>query len=311
MGRRPVTIRRIEGVEMVVTAAQKTLYEVLGVSRNAKANEIGLAYQRLRAAMQDETSAPDARRAAMAKMAYETLSDAERRAEYDATLEDDALPVAMRKRQMRMVAIAVLLVVAAGIAGYWFLVRAPQSDRDALAPRQVVEAVASHVARVEGALVSGEVRDLGMAVDVADNEMIVPCAGLAAGMALNVKQDKFQAQAEVTRSNPDVGICTLGVKAARAGIRMRTDVPGAQEPLQAVLVGAGGAIEARPVTVRRAAQEGKGALEVRSPATLPPGTPIFDAQARLVGIVAPPSASAGAPTAWDATRIAQARATPG
>jgi len=291
MGRRPVTIRRIEGVEMVVTAAQKTLYEVLGVSRNAKANEIGLAYQRLRAAMQDETSAPDARRAAMAKMAYETLSDAERRAEYDATLEDDALPVAMRKRQMRMVAIAVLLVVAAGIAGYWFLVRAPQSDRDALAPRQVVEAVASHVARVEGALVSGEVRDLGMAVDV--------------------EQDKFQAQAEVTRSNPDVGICTLGVKAARAGIRMRTDVPGAQEPLQAVLVGAGGAIEARPVTVRRAAQEGKGALEVRSPATLPPGTPIFDAQARLVGIVAPPSASAGAPTAWDATRIAQARATPG
>ena len=70
MGRRPVTIRRIEGVEMVVTAAQKTLYEVLGVSRNAKANEIGLAYQRLRAAMQDETSAPDARRAAMAKMGF-------------------------------------------------------------------------------------------------------------------------------------------------------------------------------------------------------------------------------------------------
>ena len=59
---------------------KKTLYEVLGVSPNAKNTDIGLAYNRFRAAMQKEDAAPDPRGAAMAKVAFETLSDPERRA---------------------------------------------------------------------------------------------------------------------------------------------------------------------------------------------------------------------------------------
>jgi hypothetical protein len=170
-----------------------------------------------------------------------------------------------------------------------------------------VEAVGSHVARLEGALVSGEVRDLGMAVDVGDGEMIAPCRDLAAGMSLAVKQDRFRAPAEVTRSNPDLDICTLGVKAARRGIEVRRGPPGSQEKLQAVLVGAGGQVEARPVSVTPT-RDATGTLEVRAAATLPPGTPIFDAQGRLAAIVAGGPAPAGGPVAWDAAHIARARA---
>jgi hypothetical protein len=302
-------------------ADQKTLYEVLGVSRRAKANEIGLAYQRLRTTMQKEASAPDPRRAAMAKVAYETLSDPARRAEYDATLEeDDDVPPddvppeegrrVRRKRPARNMAMAAVVVIAAGAAGYWFLLRTPArvaQGENALSAGEIVQAVASHVARLQGALMSGEVRDLGMAVDIGDNEMVAPCRGIAAGMTLEVKQDKFSAPAEVTRSNPDLDVCTLGVKAARGGIKMRPGIPGPQEKLQAVLVGLGGQPEARQVTVGRTAKDAKGALEVKSAATLPPGTPLFDAQARLVGIVAAAPAAGGGIVAWDAARIAQAR----
>ncbi|HXM76680.1 MAG TPA: DnaJ domain-containing protein, partial [Thermoanaerobaculia bacterium] len=69
-----------------MTNNNKTLYEVLGVARNAKITDIGRAYNRIRSEMQKEASAPSPRFAAMAKVAYETLSDPVRRAEYDATL---------------------------------------------------------------------------------------------------------------------------------------------------------------------------------------------------------------------------------
>ena len=65
----------------------RTLYEVLGVSRSAKVTEIQLAYNRLRAEMKKESSAPDPRLAAMAKVAVETLTDPRKRAQYDKTLD--------------------------------------------------------------------------------------------------------------------------------------------------------------------------------------------------------------------------------
>ena len=291
-------------------SAPKTLYELLGVTRDAKAHEIGLAYQRLSNTMEKESSIPDARRAARMREAYEKLSDPARRAEYDAALADDVQSDGVRRHRERTIALVAAVVLAAGAAGYWFLLRTPARDArgaDTLAARELLEAVGSHVARLEGALVSGEVRDLGMAVDVGDGEMIAPCRGIVAGMTLAVKQDKFRAQAEVTRANPDLDVCTLGVKAARGGVALRRGLPSPGEKLQAVLV-AGAQVEARPVSVTPT-RDATGALEVRAAATLPPGTPIFDAQARLVAIVAGGPGAAGGPVAWDAAHIARARET--
>ena len=89
-------------------------YEVLGVPRNAKATDIGLAYQRYKSEMQKESSVPDPRRAAMMKAAYETLYDPERRAEYDATLEGP------KKKGLPVAAIVATIVVVAVGAGAYF-----------------------------------------------------------------------------------------------------------------------------------------------------------------------------------------------
>ncbi|HUP30903.1 MAG TPA: DnaJ domain-containing protein, partial [Usitatibacter sp.] len=66
-----------------MATGNKTFYEILGVGRDAKAQEIDRAYARLRSEMQKESSVPNPRLAAMAKVAYETLSDPQRREEYD------------------------------------------------------------------------------------------------------------------------------------------------------------------------------------------------------------------------------------
>ncbi|HEX7403994.1 MAG TPA: DnaJ domain-containing protein, partial [Usitatibacter sp.] len=68
----------------------KTHYEVLGVPRDAKVTDIVRAYKRIRANQDKETAAPDARLLAVAKAAYDTLSDPDRRDEYDRSLAGDS-----------------------------------------------------------------------------------------------------------------------------------------------------------------------------------------------------------------------------
>ncbi len=107
----------------------KSLYEVLAVPRNAKETDIGLAYNRYKSEMQKESSVPDARRAAMMKVAYETLYDRERRAEYDATLE---APKAGKKPPVVAI-VAALVVVAVGAGAYFKFFHAPDKPAKAAA----------------------------------------------------------------------------------------------------------------------------------------------------------------------------------
>jgi hypothetical protein len=297
-----------------MASSNKTLYEVLGVARNAKATDIGRAYNLIKADLQKETSAPNPRLAAMAKVAYETLYDPDRRAEYDATLASAA--VAGRGRKGRgataMVASIVAVIAVAG-AGYYFFGRpAHHGERDAekaLSPQEILQAVAPQIAHLQGALVSGEVRDLGVAVAVGENEMVTTCRGMAAGMLLTVKSGDRTSKAELARANEDLDICTLTVKGAGPGVKIRTGMPGTSEQIQAVLVNAEGQPEARQVSVARAIKDAKAAaFELRAAVPLPNGTPAFDSQARLVGIVVTPHAfGEGLVVALGTARIAQAR----
>lgn len=293
----------------------KTLYEVLGVARNAKVTDVGLAYKRMKAELQKETSAPNPRLAAMAKVAYETLSDPDRRAEYDATLESGGLPKGKAKGPGRtaIVATVVVLVAVAG-AGYYFFARpsAQSQGEKALSPQEIIHAVAPHLARVQGALMSGEVRDLGIAVATGEHEMATTCRGIAAGMLLTVRMGEFTPKAELARASEELDICLLTVKDAAAGIKVRPGVPGSQEKIQAVFVNANGKPEARQVSVARPIKDAKwAAFELKAGAPLPNGTPVFDSQARLVGIVVTPhSFGEGMVVALGAARIEQARTAP-
>src|SRR5258706_9785678 len=68
-----------------MASSKKSRYEILGLDRDANAIDIGLAYERRR----DQLAAavpPDASETALVQQAYEGLSNAKRRAAYDASL---------------------------------------------------------------------------------------------------------------------------------------------------------------------------------------------------------------------------------
>src|SRR5450631_2688970 len=99
---------------------KKTLYEVLGVPRDAKVTDIVRAYKRIRANQDKETAAPDARLLGLAKAAYDTLSDPGRRDEYDRSLAGARF--AGKPRKGVLVAISLAVVLTAG-AGYYIASR--------------------------------------------------------------------------------------------------------------------------------------------------------------------------------------------
>lgn len=269
-----------------MSSTRQTFYEVLGVKRSAKSDDIARAYARLRASMQKDTTAPDARLAAVAKVAYATLSDPDARAEYDESL--GAAPV--RFGRTRIVAASVAaLIVGAGVA-YYFLARSAGTAPGAPAfdvPR-LLESVGSRIGHLQAAEVSGQVRELGLAVETGDNEMLTTCRGIEAGASLTVVEGKASLRAEVAGTDPAAELCRLSVKGARAAVKLRGGVPSSQEQLQAVVI-ANGVAQARAVKVGRRVTTAQGPAFTIEPATaLPNGTPLFDSREQLVGLVIAP-----------------------
>ena len=104
---------------------QNTLYDALGVPRDAPAEAIERAWKKHRAQQRSESTPPDPRGEALIRHAYETLSDPHRREAYDESLRRQS-PVALAaKRSPRKVAFIALATVAllAGIG--WYLLGEP------------------------------------------------------------------------------------------------------------------------------------------------------------------------------------------
>jgi hypothetical protein len=265
-------------------AAEKSFYEVLGVKRSATAQDIDTAYARLRAALQHAPVAADARRSAILKVAYTTLSDPEARAEYDESIGNKPRPT----RASDLLLYAAGALVVAGLAAFgwrWHenrkLAASPENGVDV--PRLVSD-VGRRIAHVKAALVSGEVRPLGLAVETGDGEMAAACGELPSGTALTVAGPKDAMRAEIVSANPDNGLCILGVAAARAGLRMREGIPPPDEALQAV-VRMGDRVAAREVAISGRMPAPAGALGIKADEPLPNGTPVFDMREHLVGLV--------------------------
>src|SRR5579859_3101174 len=68
-----------------MAATKQSLYDILGVARDANELDIGLAHQRRMLELQ-RAMPPDPSRIAFVTQAYEVLSDPKRRAAYDASL---------------------------------------------------------------------------------------------------------------------------------------------------------------------------------------------------------------------------------
>jgi hypothetical protein len=283
---------------------EKTLYEVLGIPRDAKVTDVGRAYNRIRANMQKEDAAPDPRLLAAAKVAYDTLSDPQLREEYDSSLEPE------ERKHVLLISLAAALALFVAAGGYYFFSsRAAKNAAPTVGNEELLQTAGAEVGRVRMALVSGEVRELGLAVSVAEGEMATTCRGFTAGAQLTVKVVQVIAKADLLRANEDLDVCTLTVRSAAARVKLRPGSLASNEAVTAIVLGASAIPQVREGSVARFVEDPKGSLvELKFPAPLENGTPIFDSQGRLAAIVTSANAHGARPIlAIPSARIIEAR----
>lgn len=284
-------------------SAAKTFYEVLGVKRTADAGAIEQAYARVRA---KPDAKEDARRAAVLKVAYTTLSNPDARAEYDQSLAEPRQPVRVIDLFIAAAGIVLLSIVLWIAYRYFFAgpASAPPAQTLVDAPR-LLQDVGRHVSRMRAALVSGEVRDLGLAVETGESRMAASCGEMSPGTALTIDQAGTELRAEALSAPSPTEICVLDVPGVHSGVTIRTTPPSAGDKLYAVVRDAA-APQARAVVFNGVTQGPSGAVfTLKAGDALPNGTPVFDAHEALVGLVLAPQAVApGMVLVMPAARIA-------
>lgn len=285
-----------------------TLYEVLGVKHDAKTTDITRAYKRIVAELASETAAPDARLAARAKVAYETLSDPDKRDEYDKSLR----VAATRKPARRVTALVagVAVLVGGAIVASMYAARSKEAEAAGpLTPEQLLALGERLALPMEETRISGEVAHTGVAVATGQYEMVTPCHTLAAGAQILVGVGAKASHADMARADVERDICMLRVKDSNDAIaKLRASDPVAGEKVYTVVRMGPKPSELREGHVTRVIPGAKGgkAYEIVLPGTIPNGSPLLDVRGNMVGIVtAPHDFGAGLTVALAASRISQ------
>jgi hypothetical protein len=282
-----------------------TLYDILGVSRDAKRDEIVREYRRRIQALQQESAVPDPRREAMLHEAYEVLCDSHRRAFYDASLRRTSLfaGVGARAKNPRWIGgLGAGLVVLA--AALYFALRSP-SGPPALSAAEVVAAISRSVGQVQAIEMSGRTTPVGIAFAVDAGSMATACPIVPPGAHLVVRLGARSAPAQISVADEELGVCRLAVAGAGSWPLTVTALePRPGDRIYAARIAPNGDVVVEQGAVKRAVAGARGkVLELTLPiAAAESGGPILDSQARVVGIAAPPN------EAWPARWISEARA---
>ena len=318
---------------------KQSLYEILGVPRDANPIDVGLAYEKARTALHRGQEDPG--RESLLHEAFEVLSNPKRRAAYDASLVTAQERAAAQQagpdlvleedepksKRMPWVAIAVGAVVIFAVI-YIALRpnRLPDPHKDD-AP-VVVEApkppppkpptaaeLLTQASRSGGQLVSVEMSGrsvpIGIALAVAPNTMVTTCHGIQAGRKLVVMLGKETLAADPAETDETLDLCKLNV--AGMGARpftIATEDPKPGERIYAMGVNAAGEPALTEGTVKKIITSPAGKVLELSMPVAPNGSggAVFDASGRLVGIATTPHKyGPNLQVALPATWIAQIR----
>lgn len=265
-----------------------TLYEILEVSRDAKLTDIGRAYHRLRAGMQDENAPPDPRRAAQVKEAYEILSDIDRRQAYDASLRKPK--VLLKKAGSRinpLLAGAAVGLAIAAVAAWWVFRPKTHPGDGQRSPIEIANAATVAIGRLQSIDMSGRSTPLGLAFAVDEGVMATSCNGISPGAELVVKIVPRVLQARVMMADDSHGLCKLAVQGAGGWPLVLSGVePKPGERIYATSVNAVGDVVLKEGTVKRVLAEPKGGIiETTVPmALVSNGSPLLDGLGRVLAI---------------------------
>ena len=272
---------------------KSTLYDALGLNRDAKQSDIIRTYRRLTQELQKESAAPDPRREALVHEAYEVLSDPQRRAAYDKSLRDEKFlgVQAGRKPGFKWGAVVGAVALALGGAYYYFRAAGPAPGAAQLpgASLQVVQAAAAvAIGRVSQVQMSGARSNLGAAVAIAEGVMMTPCQGIAPGAQLMVRIPPRDIPAQVRQADDTSGLCRLLVSGGASWpLTLSRNVPRVGDTVYAANLGSLGEVVLGPGEVKKIAPGGQGMLVDTNARAGEPveGTPLLDNQGQLVAIV--------------------------
>ena len=327
-----------------MASSKKSLYEILGLDRDANAIDVGLAYERRRGELAAAIP-PDASATALVQQAYEVLSNPKRRAAYDASLitaeekaaaaeqaTDFVLETEPEPAPRRMVWAGIAAGVVVTVAAIYFTFRgerfpAPATPAAVEAPKPVVQApppppkplppgtiltgATSSVGQVLSYDMGGQAKPLGLAVAVDRGVYLTTCHGISAGSALVVRVGAESHSGSLALADEQLDLCKIAVPDLRgAGLPVAGDELKSGDRIYAMGANARGEMALTEGTVKQLRPAAMGSvIEVSMPiAPTASGGPIFDSFGRLVGIATTPHAfGAGLNIALPASWSAQMR----
>ena len=264
-----------------------TLYDILGVSRDAKRDEIVRAYRRLAHELKQESTMPDEKREALLHEAYEVLSDPHRRNFYDASLRKWNLfgDLAGKSKNPRWIA-GIGAGVVAFVAALFFSLRGPSAPPE-LSPQEISAAISRSVGQVQTIEISGRTSPAGIAFAVAEGVMVTTCPVVPPGAQLAVRLGSRMAPAQISVADGELGICKLAVAGAGSWpLALQGLEPQRGEKVYAATVNAAGDVVLLEGKVKGTVAGTKGkVLEISMPVTpATSGAPLLDTQGRVVGV---------------------------
>lgn len=307
-----------------MSTPKASLYEILGIDRDANAIDIGLAYERRRDEIAKRVP-PDDSETALVQQAYEVLSNPQQRASYDASLVTAAEKAQAASQPTDLVlepepaprsrppiwagALAGLVVIAAALY-FTFHVPAPSAPAkepppeapkpvvqppppQKLPPATILAGAMSSVGTLLGYDMSGQARPVGLAAAIGRGVFITTCHGIAAGSALVVRIGTESHSASLAVADEALDLCKLVVPDLRGnGLVLARDEPKAGDTIYVLGASAKGDVALTEGRVKqlRPVPGGK-VIEVSIPiATNGSGGAAFDAYGGLVGIATTPHA---------------------
>ena len=321
--------------------AKKTLYEILGVPRDADELDIKLAHER-RVAEMRRASTQDPSAEALVQQAFEILANAKRRTAYDAQLLTAAERSAASEQtttdleleeekpppKLPWVPLAVVGVIV--VAGLIFAMRKsdapkPPAEPVAAAPKpappppppkaftamEVLGAVATSVGRVMVYSMSGSATPIGLGASTETGSLVTTCHAIPAGGKVVAKVGNEQFPADLTVTDEGLDLCRLSLAGyAKPPLRIATEEPKEGDKVYTLGLDAKGDITAAEGTIKGVRKgAGGGMLELSTPvAATATGGAVFNQYGALVGIAtAPHDLGASVHVAIPATAIAQMR----
>ena len=259
--------------------AERTLYDVLGVSRNAKLTDITRAYNRHKSEVTRDTAPPDLKRETLIREAYETLSDDKRRAAYDASL---VAPDRKRRSLMRAAWIGAIGAVLAAASLYFFK-PPPEPVVAARTQQEIFTEASPSIGRVHSIDVTGNTMPVGMAFAIGEGTLVTTCDGLTPTSQLVVKIAPRSIPARVATVDADLGLCRLAVEGVGSRpLDLSHRDPRSGDHVYAAKVNAAGSLYLAPGTVKSVVSGPKKVVEANASGMR--GAPLLDLEGRVLAV---------------------------